>query len=338
VVIRRSSTGEVRQLIAELASNERDAAVRRETAIARLRVLGDRAERQVIDALGRAAGGPERVALLRVLEGRQAPPLVEIALQHLAAADPDVRVAAVALARGLLDTERGPELLDRVTVLATDTAQPSPVRLAAIGVLAELPPRTVGSLLTGLQSDADPAIRLASAPRGGDEPGAEIEQAAGGELPADAQRLLDALARDGGVVPLPTLHRLITTLRNRYSAERRPSRRTELLVLRGAVHQTLACRESRVALYDLREALESASSPLPDSYLSALTAGGDASCLEAIGVAYTNAAEWPNAGDWRAGLGEAAHAIIAREHLTRRHAVVRRLRSRWGAAVSGLLP
>jgi hypothetical protein len=340
VAIRRSSTGDVQHLIAELAATKGDAALRRETAIARLRVLGARAERQVLDALSRAADADEQVALLRVLEGRRAPTVVEMTLHHLGASDAGVRVAAIAVARALLDEERGPEVLDRVTALATDGGEPASVRLAAITVLTELPTRTVGPVLAGLQTDPDPAIRLASAPRAGqsDEPGVEVEQAATGELPADPQRLVDALARDGDIVPLPTLHRLLTTLRDRETAEQRESRRTDLGVLRGTVHQILARRDSRVALYDLRETLEAADRPLPPSYLAALTAIGDASCLDAFGVAYTRAAGWPDSAEWRAALANAARAIIVRERLSRRHAALRRLRSRWGEAFSALVP
>ena len=72
--------------------------------------------------------------------------------------------------------------------------------------------------------------------------------AAGEQLPADANRLLDALARDGSVAPLPTLHRLVGVLRERESREHREAGRRDWVTVRGAVHQALAARDSRVAL------------------------------------------------------------------------------------------
>src|SRR3990167_8946536 len=44
----------------------------------------------------------------------------------------------------------------------------------------------------------------------------------------------------------------------------------------------LADRGSRLALYDVRETLETVPGPLPVEFLSALTAVGDVSCLEPI--------------------------------------------------------
>ncbi len=223
------------------------------------------------------------------------------------------------MARGLLDGERGGDVLDRLTAMAVASDEAQAVRLAAIGVVAELPSRTVGPVLAALRQDEDPAIRLASAPRAiaGDEPGADIEAASSGDLPADPQRLIDALARDGGIVPLPTLHRLVTTLREREQEQQRESRQREWQAVRGIVHQVLARRDSRVALYDLRETLEQAEQPLPDDFVQAAAAIGDAICLEAIAAAYARTAERSE----RSGLARSLarrrrHDHYARENLT----------------------
>jgi hypothetical protein len=340
VVIRRSSTGEVQQLLADVsAGDDPQAAVAREAAVARLRVIGSRAVRQVLEALGRTDTTVARVALLRVLEGCAEPGVVDhvlLALHHDAA---DVRTAAVSAARGLLDKERGTEILDRLTTLALDTTETQAVRLAAVGLLVELPPRTVAPVLTQLRNDSDPAIRLAASPRaaGSSEPGAELEDASHGELPADPQRLLDALARDGDEAPLPTLHRLVTVLRQREGTDRREAQRAEWLTIRGAVHELLARRDSRVALYDLRETIEVAEKPLPGAYLTAAAGVGDAACLEAIAAAYARAAALDHDRTWRADLSAAARVIAKREKLTSRHEVVRRVNTRWGDSVGGLL-
>ena len=43
-----------------------------------------------------------------------------------------------------------------------------------------------------------------------------------------------------------------------------------MAAVRGALHQALALRGSRVALYDLRETIERPPAPLPSSFLAAL--------------------------------------------------------------------
>jgi hypothetical protein len=192
-------------------------------------------------------------------------------------------------------------------------------------------------VLEQLAADGDPAIRLAASPGGGagaDDPGAEIGDAAGGQLPADPQRLLDAIARDGSVSPLPTLHRLVTVLRAREAAERRETSRRDWRTVRAAVHATLAARGSRVALYDIRETLETCAGALPAGFTDALAAIGDAGCLESIAAAYAMAqGEEP----WRAALAAAAAAIAARERLTARSTVIKRVKARHGDAIAGLL-
>jgi hypothetical protein len=340
VVIRRSFTGEVQQLLADVAAGDGpDAEVAREAAVARLRVIGPRALRQVLDALGHAGTTSARVALLRVLEGRGGPGVVDHVLAALHHDAEDVRTAGVSVARGLLDDDRGAEILDRLTTLALDVAEPAGVRLAAVGILVELPARTMAPILTRLRDDADPAVRFAASPRVGasSDPGDELDEASRGELPADPQRLLDALARDGDDAPLPTLHRLVIALREREQRERRDTERAGWLVVRGAVHELLARRDSRVALYDLRETIEAAGGPLPSSYLTASAGIGDAACLEAIGAAYARAAASDHERTWRADLGTAARAIAKREKITSRHEVVRRIQARWGDGIAGML-
>ena len=70
------------------------------------------------------------------------------------------------------------------------------------------------------------------------------------------------------------------------------ARRAEWTRVRGRAHAVLAARGSRIALYDLRESLESmsaAAAPLPVEFLAALSTAGDASCLEAVAAAYARA-------------------------------------------------
>jgi hypothetical protein len=183
-------------------------------------------------------------------------------------------------------------------------------------------------VLSRLTSDPDAAVRLAAAPRSpaGDEPGAEIEDAAAGHLPSDAGRLLDALTRDAAHVPLPILHKLVAVVREREAREKRAAVRLDWLAVRGAVHRALAARGSRVALYDIRETLESSSAPLPASFADALSEAGDVACLDAIATAYLAVDD----DEWRRVLVAAARAIASRERVTLRSAAGKRLKSKLG--------
>src|SRR5215471_4094712 len=94
-------------------------------------------------------------------------------------------------------------------------------------------------------------------------------------------------------------------------------------------HVALAKQSSLLGLYDLREALERAIGPLPVEFLAALALIGDASCLEAIAIAHGRTTDrW-----WREHLADAFQAIVRREQLTRRHAVLKKIQKRWPAIV-----
>jgi hypothetical protein len=146
-----------------------------------------------------------------------------------------------------------------------------------------------------------------------------------GDATLDTRRTaLKALAD----APLTALHRLIDSIRERERDEPSAPDRQEWLVIRGAVHAMLARRDSRVALYDLRETFEAAPAALPVDFLSAMTAIGDASCLEPLARASTASPgdEW-----WRGHLQQAARAIIGREKLTARSAALKRVRAKYPA-------
>jgi hypothetical protein len=81
--------------------------------------------------------------------------------------------------------------------------------------------------------------------------------------------------------------------------------------------------------------------------LSALERIGDASCLEPIAAAYVRASK-PAGGQppasasaasswWRQHLAGAFRTIAAREKLTERQAITKRIRSRWPDAALDLL-
>jgi hypothetical protein len=65
-------------------------------------------------------------------------------------------------------------------------------------------------------------------------------------------------------------------------------------------------------------------------FMAALSLAGDATCLEAVAAAHAHATDaW-----WRDHLADAFHAIVKREGLTGRHAVMRKIQKRWPAIVS----
>jgi hypothetical protein len=73
----------------------------------------------------------------------------------------------------------------------------------------------------------------------------------------------------------------------------------------------------------LRESLETAKGSLPAEFLAAMTLVGDATCLEAIAGAHAKSKDsW-----WRQHLAGAFTAIVKRERLTRRHAVLKRIKA-----------
>jgi hypothetical protein len=342
VVIRRSATAEIQQLIADLSDEGPDAGVRREAAIARLRVLGARAVGRLLPLLGPGHPGAIRVAALRALEGCTENRVVEPVLAALTDPVDEVRVAALGVARALLDRAEGSAVLDRITGLALDAAQPPAVRQAAVAAFVELPERTVRPVLARLQGEANDAVREVLEQRRVDprlDAARAIEEAAAGVLPADPLSLATSLAECGAAAPLPTLHRLIGVVRSQEAAETRPAGRRDWLAVRGTLHLLLATRGSRVALYDLREAFERAAAPLPDDFVRAAATAGDASCLESVAAAFSRASTEPahDGALWRGALAAAARAIVDRERLTRRHAAIRRLLARWGPEGEELL-
>jgi hypothetical protein len=105
--------------------------------------------------------------------------------------------------------------------------------------------------------------------------------------------------------------------------------REQWTAIRGLLHQQLAARGSRLAVYDLRETLETATAPLPVGFLAAAAAVGDVACLEPLANAWIAASDdkW-----WRDHLAEAFAAIVKREKVTRKHAAIKKILQKWPAA------
>ena len=340
MAIQVSSSKLIDSLIADLAAGP---ASRREAAVARLTLAGPRAvERLAALAGSDGASLPARAAALRALEGIGDPRALTPALEILSdvRADVSLGIAAAAVARVFLRGARGAAAVDRLSEVALDRARPDAVRLAALRVLRDLKPATIAPLLRSLAADPSAAIRAdAMAKKKGRTAAPDpLEFVAGvaehglADEAHDAAALQRALAEAGNSVPLPDLHRLIERIREREAVEP-AARKKEWTAARAAVHVALANRGSRLALYDLRDSLQG-EAPLPADFIAALTAVGDASCLESVAAAHAKTKH----AAWRGQLADAFRAIVAREGLTRRHAAVKRLALRYARALEELWP
>jgi hypothetical protein len=317
MVIKSSAARDIGRLVGELTSEDE---IRREAAIARLAIIGPRAVGRLIDALGADPPAPARTAILRTLEAigdrRALPP----ALERLTDSDPRTSLAAVAVVRRFLrseEREAATAAFDGLTALALDHARPGATRLAALEALDDVPGQSARALRARLvEVRKTKAVSL----------GALLER-----LPDDPEVVRAALHAEGASAPLATLGHLVESLRERETSARRADERAAWRAARGAVHQTLGARNSRLALYDLRETLAEASETLPVGFLAAIEAVGDRSCLEALARAWSTARPGADAW-WRRHLGAAFKAILKRERLTRRSAVLKRALARWPQA------
>ena len=213
--------------------------------------------------------------------------------------------AAIAVLRGWLTREPGTRALEALTAVAVDPAQEARTRRAALDALSDLPQDLVQPIL-----DQQPAI-----------PPVAVDD------PAAARQWVSAR---GGQAPLSELHDALVRMREREAGERSESRKQEWLAARGAAHAALAARRSRIALYDLKEAFDTARRPLPLDFLTAIAAIGDASCLEPLARAW---AASPQDAWWRQQVAAAAADIVDRTRLSGRSAVMKRLRAKWAGFI-----
>jgi len=332
VAIRRSAAAEIEVLLADLCGGD---PVARGTAEARLAVIGVRAVPHLITAFDRASTPAARVAVLKVLEAMPDRRSAELGAEQLEAdtADPSVRAAAVGLLGAYLESAESARVLDALTAFAIDAERADALRLLALDAIGRALPDVLGPIRARLAEDASSAVRAwasASASAGASagtpviDPRLAIETAAAGEA-ADPRLLLELLPAGSAAAPLPTLHRLIEVARNREAAAPAAAEREAWLAVRGAVHRALAGRASRVAVYDLREAIARAAEPLPDGFAEAAGMVGDATCLESIAGQLARPAADGRRRDWHARLLAAGRAIAARERLTRRHAIMKKI-------------
>jgi hypothetical protein len=334
VVIKASAASEIRQFIAALGGTDE---VRREAAIARLAIIGARAVDGLHKAYASTSDRETRVAVLRALECTGDGRTIGIARQAIAEGG-DVAVAGAAALRGLLDSPHAPtstEALDVLVATALDRTAGRIVRLAAFDALQGIPEGVRARVAEALRGDPDERLkaRAVDASRGAATADDVWQEAVEGRLPDSPAALREAAAIRAAAAALSALQKMIDACRVREGAVSR-ARRPEWQALRGALHQALALRGSRIAVYDLRESLQDTKEHLPTSFLAALHVVGDQSCLEPLAGAFARAD--PADAWWRSQLAAAFRAIARRERVTRRHVVMKRIATRWPDAVREL--
>lgn len=340
--IRPSSGVELRQLIDALGEADE---VTRESAVARLAVIGARAAERLLVEFPSAPPGA-RAGMLRAFEAIGDARALPLARAALADPLPDIVGAAIGVLRAFLNAPqraRARDALDAIVATALDATRPAALRIAALEALRVLPADVREAVRKNLADDKDPEVRvLAASPvtrvtgeRGPEDDEAVWRDAVAGRLPGSPAPLKRALGSRRGSAPLTELQHLVDHLRARELRESSAEQREEWRALRGAVHQALAARNSRLALYDLRDSLLDPDR-LPVAFLAALEEVGDSTCLETLAAAYDASSRSGDAW-WREHVAAAFRAIVQREGLTRRHTAVKRTMARWPEATADLL-
>ena len=260
MVIKASASAEVRTLVEALDADDE---VHREAAIARLGIIGARAVDRLTDAYANTSSRATRLAILRALEGigdHRSAPLARQALGD----GGDVAVAATGILRALLSSTNSTvaaAALDTLVATTLDRHHERRLRLAAFDALQELPDDVRTRVAAALRGDPggglnDVAGVITTA--GSDAARAEAlwKDALEGRLPDAPDELRAAVATRASTAPLNTLRTLVDVVRSQERDAGGDGARRGWTALRGSLHQALAFRGSRVALYDLRETLD----------------------------------------------------------------------------------
>lgn len=304
--------------------------VKREAAVARLMIAGARAIDPLLRTLETAAPDGQ-AAVLAALAGLAAPRTLEPIVALLRSPHPQVAEAAVTAVAAFLtarDADLAARAIGALAAICVDRREDEAVRLAALGALAEAGDPIVAPLREQLRHDPSERLRRAAAHGGNEAVGGEAAAArleAAAHNASDDPQAIRQWIRDGAsFVSLSTLHELVLALREREraaTAGQRPHWYTAI----GAAHLALAQRGSRLAVFDLRDALDAVTPDRAADYVAAAAAVGDATCLEPLARAWQHAE-----GDTlRRSIEAAAGAIVARTGLTRRQAAWRKLAARY---------
>jgi hypothetical protein len=326
MAIRRSLTAEIAQLVSQLGSgNQTD----RESAVARLAIIGTRAQEPLAGAVQDGSlPAVTRVLALRALSAMHARLLPGLAVAMLRTDDTTVATAAVeVVTRVALD--RGTEAtaaFEQLTDLVLDSSVSGSVRLEALDALKKHPSQLIAPILTALQLDGDERLAAAaSAPQGPSGPVPIIVA-----MRDTAAAAADAVGQVQSDTPAIDLLHAIEAARER--ERQAPTEGEAWRLVRARLHQELAAQGSRLALYDLREAFEGARAPLPMGFVVAITGIGDRSCLESLARAWT--AVTPEHTSWRAQIARAFSEIANRDAVGRQSAALKKIVMRWPEAAA----
>ena len=137
----RRASGDIDRLIADLQSSD---SIRRDAAVARLRILGSRALPRLIDLVA-AHESAARCAPWRSTRSKDSTMSVRSTSPFDALRDGDIEVviAALGVLRRWVAEETGTRLLDAITAIAVDRSRDARVRVAALAALSELPEHLV---------------------------------------------------------------------------------------------------------------------------------------------------------------------------------------------------
>ncbi|MEO5896149.1 MAG: hypothetical protein ABIS06_10640 [Vicinamibacterales bacterium] len=345
--IKPSAGSEVRALIDSLGASDE---IARETAIARLAIIGPRAvDRLIAEYTADTTDRRKRTAILRVLEATADARALGVARRALTD-NGDLAVAAAGVLQSLLDSVvdgTAAEALDGLVTAALDPQVERRIRIAALDALQGMPEQVRSRVAAAVAEDPDPAFQSRTATGHGAVSEAIWQDALEGRLPDGAAMLRDAMQTRTAAVPLGELQKLVDAIRERESNVDAPQR-SEWLAVRGGFHQALALRGSTVAVYDLRETITESTGALPTTFLTALHVVGDQSCLDAIATAYSRVAGFHDVAGtagpllseeqrrWLQQLADAFHAIAKREKVAGTGATMKRLTKKWPGAVRAL--
>lgn len=329
MAIRKSAATDIARLIEELTSGDSQ---RRALAGARLAVIGPRATTALLtvgadSTQAVAARVTALEALAAIGDGRAA------SLAHTLSTAPGDDALAVAAIELLGQIARGKDAratraFDRLASLVTSGEAATTRRLAGLTALEGQPEKLLQPLYEALSRD--PASRVVARVTRRQTGAVEsLDGLVAQGLPGDPDVVAAIVRDDGEKAALITLKKAVEATRMRERSAREADR-PRWITVRGALHQHLAARNSRLALYDLRETLEQAGGPLPVGFLSAAAVIGDAACLAPLAQAWVTTPtddRW-----WREHLADAFRSIVTREGLTRRHPALKKILEKWPGA------
>lgn len=320
-----SRSAEIQRWLADLGAAETRA---RDSAIARLTLLGERAVPGLLDSL-RSGLAPARVGALRVLERLRVPRALPVILGQLEGDDAEVAAAAAAALAAYESVDALPGLsraLRHPAAGAREAATRGLLHLFAAGVEEAMEPLLAAAFDPELEAEIQ-ALALTVVDLLPDHERrtilAQAREAAGRSV-REATEAVESLLRSlpSGAGAVTALHHALAGLAGaRTPASARAAAR---------LHLALAERDSRIALYDLRERLAERPVREVDALLQAAGRVGDGSLVAPI-VAL--AAEAPA---HTGACAEALSAVVAREKLRKTHRDVKAVRPEHRKVLDGL--